>query len=235
MSASLLALSLCSCGSGEQAPIDPTAIADLSFEDQADSAFSATVSFVSDDVIAIYRHPYRHPTRPVSLGTLTSIRWDGTRLTISKSRSMGTYLALDGLFSAGSGNLIASIEKPPRLLSSDLSPLADIPTRFLIPPVPGGTLVGDLLRSDGWMVYRLTPVTAPVRRGPGQLLSFSDDLLVIRSNDEIHVEGMAGQWLGSFTVPRCRPAMREHYCLALTASTFMAAVRGASRTSQARP
>ena len=44
-----------------------------------------------------------------------------------------------------------------------------------------------------------------MRRGTGYLLEFSDDLVVYRQADSIHIEALGGDARGSFRVPRDRP------------------------------
>lgn len=195
----MLAASLCCCRRIDQSAVEPVAIADLSFDDQTGNTFTSTVSFVSDDLIAIGRHPSQ--TGNLS-GTLTTVQWRGGKLGILKTRSIAKYRAFSGgLFPAGDGNFISSLEQPSELLSRDLSAISDIPTKFVIPSVAGGTVAGDSHGFESWNIYRLTPAKALLREGVGELLSLSDELLVFRSNDEIRIERMTGQRLGSFAVP----------------------------------
>jgi hypothetical protein len=49
----------------EQASVEPVALADLNFDDQAANASTATVAFVSDDLIAVGRHPSQTAIYPV--------------------------------------------------------------------------------------------------------------------------------------------------------------------------
>src|SRR4051812_5439799 len=102
----MLAASLCCCRRIEQSAVEPVAIAELSFDDQAGNTFTSTVSFVSDGLIAIGRHPSQ--TGHLS-GTLTTIQWKGGKLGVLKTRSIAKYRAFSGgLFPAGDGNFISS-------------------------------------------------------------------------------------------------------------------------------
>lgn len=195
----LLAVSLCCCRRVDTAPAEPVAIAALTFDDQPGSTFSATVSFVSDDFIVLGRHPTQ--TGDLS-GTIMAIQWKGGKLAISKTKSVGKYRGFSGgVFPAAEGHFISSLEQPPELLARDFSAITDIPTKFVVAPIGGGTVAGDSHGFESWNIYRLTPTKALLRQGAGELLSLSDDLLVFRSNDEIKVEKMTGQQLGSFAVP----------------------------------
>ena len=95
----MLATSLCCCRRIDQTAVEPVAVADLSFDDQAGNTFTSTVSFASDDLIAIGRHPSQ--TGDLS-GTLTAVQWRGGKLGILKTRSIAKYRAFSGgLFPAG--------------------------------------------------------------------------------------------------------------------------------------
>ena len=127
----VLAPSLCCCKRVNQAT-EPTAIADLSFSGLPGKSVGATVAFVSEDLIVVGRHPGE--TGNFS-GTLTAVQWRDGKLGFLKTRSISKYRGSIGLFPAGSGRFISRLEQPPELLSADLSPITDIQTKFVIPPV----------------------------------------------------------------------------------------------------
>ena len=195
----VLAASLCCCGRVNPS-VDPIAVADLSFDGLPGKALGATVAFASEDLIAIGRHS----GIDVNLsGALSTVQWKEGKLRFLKTKSLSKYRSFrGGLFRATDGRFISNLVRPPQLLSPDLSPITDItdiPAMSFVPPVEGGNVAGD---SDlrRWKIYRLTPTMALLRQGTGQLLSLSDDLLVFRANDEIRIESITGQHLGSFTV-----------------------------------
>jgi hypothetical protein len=194
-----LAVSLSCCGRADKAVVAPVPIANKTFDSAEDIPVTATVAFVSDDLIAIGRHS----ALPGDLsGTLTTVEWRAGRLRVLNSRPVEKYRSFSsGLFRAGHGQLISSVERPPLLLAGDLSDVAELPIRFVIPPVAGGAVAGDQHGFNGWDVYRLDKAAARVRQGFGELLALSDDLVVFRSNDAMSVESMKGQRLGSFAVP----------------------------------
>jgi hypothetical protein len=192
------AAALCCCA-GSNRKVEPTAIADLSLAGLPGKAVGATVAFVSEDIIAIGRHPGE--TGELS-GTLSVVGWRDGKLGFLNTTSISKYRTfLGGLFPIGNGRFISSLQQPPELLSADLSVITDIQTKFVIPPVRGGNVVGDSHGLRYWNVYQLAPATVLLRQGTGQLLALSDDLLVVRVNNEIKIESMKGQPLGSFAVP----------------------------------
>lgn len=198
MRASLVAVlttALCCCKRVTQAE-KPIAIADLRFDGLPENAADATVGFVAEDLISIGRRD------TVYFGTLTAVQWRGGRLGVLKTRQIADYRGfINGLFPAGGGRFISSLTQPPELLSRDLSAITDIPTKFIIPPVGGGKVAGDAHGYENWDIYLLAPAKSLLMQGAGELLSLSDDLVVVRANDEIQIEKMTGQPLGSFAVP----------------------------------
>ena len=197
-SIAVLAASLWCCSRVNQA-VEPIAIADLSFSGLPGKAVGATVAFVSEDLIVVGRHPGE--TGNFS-GTLTAVQWRDGKLGFLKTRSISKYRSfVSGLFPVGSGRFISSLEQPPELLSADLSTITEIQTKFVIPPVGGGNVAGDSHGFEHWNIYRIAPTRDLLRQGTGELLSLSKDLLVVRVNNEIQIERMTGQPLGSFAVP----------------------------------
>jgi hypothetical protein len=193
-----VAASLCSCGSGNRA-VQHAAVATLTLSGIPDQALSTTVAFVSEDLITIGRRPLQtgHP-----VGTLTAVQWSGGRLLALTSSPVSNYRFGGGLFRLGQGGyFISSLRLPPEVLSRDLVHTAEIPTKFVIPPVDASTVVGDSHVFEGWNVYRMTPTVALIRKGAGELLSLSDGPLVFRVNDEIKIKNIAGELHGSFSVP----------------------------------
>src|SRR5262249_7490137 len=108
----------------------------------------------------------------------------------------------------GDQTFIDSLERPPRLISRELSTITNLGVTTLIPPAGDGNVIGDSHTvvsgpslSFDWKVYRLSLLLEKLREGRGQLLSLSNDLLVIQINDEIRIEKMTGELVGSFAVP----------------------------------
>jgi hypothetical protein len=191
----VLAGPLCCCSRAKQA-VAPIPIADLSFDGLPGDALSATIGFVSEDLIAIGRRD------SVFFGTVTAVQWSGGKLGVLKTRQIPDYRDFNaGLFPADGGRFISSLTQPPELLSPDLSAITDILTKFIVAPVGGGNVAGDAHGWEHWNIYALTPARTLLKQGTGELLSLSDDLVVVRANDEIKIEKMTGQPLGSFAVP----------------------------------
>lgn len=191
----LLATSLC-CRRHVKPAAEPVAIAALSLDGMPGHAAGAIVGFVSDDLIAIGRR------RTFFFGTLTAVQWKAGRLAVRETREIADYKDfIGGLFPAGGGRFISNLTSPPELLAADLSTITDIPTKFLIAPVGGGSVAGELDESQQWKVYPLSPESTVLRQGTRELLSLSDDLVVFRANDKVRIEKMTGQPVGSFPVP----------------------------------
>ena len=65
----------------------------------------------------------------------------------------------------------------------------------------GGNVAGDSHGFEYWNIYRIAPTSVLLRQGTGELLSLSKDLPAVRVNNEIQIERMTAQPLGSFAVP----------------------------------
>jgi hypothetical protein len=191
-------VSLCCCKHVNQ-PVAPIAIADLSFSGLPGKAVGTTVAFVTEDLIVVGRHPGE--TGSFS-GTLTAIQWRDGKLGFLKTNAISNYRGfIGGLFPTGGGRFISSLQQPTELLSADLSAITDIQTKFVVPPVGGGNVAGDSHGFREWNIYRIAPDKVLLRHGTGQLLSLSNDSLVFRVKNEIQIERMTGETLGSFAVP----------------------------------
>jgi hypothetical protein len=163
-------------------------------------ASGATVAFLSEDLIAIGRHA----GTDLTTGTLSIVQWKAGTFTSLTTKSLARYLVLfGGLFRVTDGRFISTLEGRPQLLSPDLTLITDITnvkTIYFVPAIEGSNVAGDSRLRD-WKVYGLAPTPTLLRQGTGQLLSLSDNVLVLRVNDEIQIETIAGDHLGSFAVP----------------------------------
>jgi len=170
--------------------------------------WTKNIAFVSDSSVAVGlcefedSHAYDHAYFPVKRDcSLTLIRWEGRVLqplaqTHQFSPSESIHLT------AESRILTTSFGKAPAILySSDLSMAAELPPLHYASQ--SGNTVAELTQG-GWKLYHLDSKLHPIRGGPGNLQSISDEVAVFQIGDMIQTETLDGKLLGSFRVrPMC--------------------------------
>jgi hypothetical protein len=109
----------------------------------------------------------------------------------------------DEVYAASDGRLVIAAVSHAELYSSDLRTTLEIPVRqrlLLRSFFPRSATIGESDLHD-WTVFRLAPEMPTMRKGSGQLLSVSDDVVVFRLDDAIRIETKDGRLLGSIPVP----------------------------------
>ena len=163
-------------------------------------AVRTTLAFLSDEEIAVGRYPGSNGSLSA---TIAVFRWrDGKlRLATNQSFSLDRPSFGRGLFSAAHGSVIAQFFPTALLLSADLEIRANLPIKVLVPPVHQGAFVAGYEGFKSWTLYRLVPQFELVRRGNGEILSVSDDVVVSRGEQEVRIETVEGEARGRFQVP----------------------------------
>jgi hypothetical protein len=106
------------------------------------------------------------------------------------------------IFAASERRILLTSRSGATLLSEDLQVRGSIPTgkRLAMGPAARSGTFG-LWDARSWTAIRLSPGMAVIREGSGQLMSLSDDVVVIRQDNNIHTENYDGRILGSIPVP----------------------------------
>ena len=109
----------------------------------------------------------------------------------------------DEIYAASDGRCLIGAVRHAELYSSDLRKTLELPVRqrlLLRSFFPRSATIGESDVHD-WTLFRLAPEMPAIRKGPGQLLSVSDDVVVYRLDDAIRIETQDGRLLGSIPVP----------------------------------
>jgi hypothetical protein len=109
----------------------------------------------------------------------------------------------DQIYAASDRRLVIAAGGHSDLYSSDLRETLEIPVRqrpLLRSFFPRSSTIGESDLHD-WTVFRLAHEMPTIRKGSGQLLSVSDDVVVFRLDDAIRIETQDGRLLGSIPVP----------------------------------
>jgi hypothetical protein len=186
-------------GLGSEAAAPPIA-ASLDLDKLLPSAVRTTVAFISDEEIVVGRYPGSNGSLSAAI---TVIQWREGKLRLSTSQVFSLERASfgRGLFPAAHGSVIVQFLPTALLLSADLELTARLPIKVLVPPVHQGAFVGGYEGFNHWSLYRLVPQFELLRRGNGEILSVSDDFIVLRDAQEVRIETVEGEPRGRLQVP----------------------------------
>jgi hypothetical protein len=180
------------------APPQPVARFELGNEPPA---VATTIVFVSEEIVAIARYPGLDGPRTASLLTF-AVDGTGIRRLRRESITLDRAAMVGGLHSVSNGNILSKVSIPPVLYSSDLKKLASLPIRVSEPPVPRARFAAEIGgRNRSFKLFRLDSDPRIVTELDGEILSVSDDFLVVRDGAEARVETPDGKLQSSFAAP----------------------------------
>ena len=179
----------------------PTPAAELDLRSLYPSEVRTTVAFVSEQEVVVFGRPGVAGT--TYSATIAAFGWRDGKLKLLQSRALraDSQVLFAEPFAATHGGVILVSPRHSELLSADVTTKAALPFQTLIPPVQQGNIVAANDRLTNWKLYRLVPQVELLREGDGRILSVSDDFVVIRRENEIRVEKIQGEKVGSFQVP----------------------------------
>jgi len=128
--------------------------------------------------------------------SLFLVRWeDGTLRPLAQTLRFDSGATIHG---SAEGQILTVESAPPTILySPDLSTEYNLP-KYLSHVSPSGMTASESA-SGSWKLYRLTDRLEPLREGTGDLLSVSDEVVLIQDGKAMNVETIDGQRLGSFS------------------------------------
>jgi hypothetical protein len=177
---------------------EPRPIAELSLDTLVTTQVrDASPAFLSDDSISLLIRSRASGTNGSVLAVL--------RLAENKLQTVSSVSRSDGatnILAASGQRMLVWSQRNTTLYSSDLRRQWTVPMRkrLLARSFSRSGVIGEW-DGNGWDVVRLSPGMSDVRGGTGQLLSLSDDVMVVRRDDIVRVETPDGRLLGSIAVP----------------------------------
>ncbi len=173
----------------------PVPITTLDLSIRWPGSASVQLAFISEDTIALIRDA----ADPVSSAVIT-VDWRSQKLQPIKWKPVSVY-GFRSLHGVSNGLILLDAAPKPQLMSRDLETLAEMPMGVVTAPASRGSLAGEWLSQRQWRLYRLGPPVSLVRSGDGEILSVSDDFVVIRSESVLRVERTSdGTTAGAFAV-----------------------------------
>lgn len=176
----------------------PQSVAEVSLDAFVTSRVrDASPVFLSDDSVSLL---VRSGLSETSGSVVVVLRLaDGTLQTAARASASG---GANRLLAVSDQRILVWSRRSVKLLSPDLRAEWVVPMRkrLVLRSFPRSGIIGEW--DDRWTVIRLTPEMRTIRNGSGELMSLSDDVIVVRSDNTLRVESFDDRVLGSIMVPK---------------------------------
>jgi hypothetical protein len=169
----------------------PNAIATLDLHSQLPAAIYTTLVFANEETIGVAGYPGSNG--PLS-GTIALIEWHDGKLRPLQSKPIPLdRAAFTGeLHVVSGGNILSAVTATPQLLSLGLTGTTDVPIKGIYRVALRGDTAVAAAGFEKWNTYRLGSPLSPLRTGRGEVLSVSDDLIVVREDHKLRIERIDG-------------------------------------------
>jgi hypothetical protein len=185
-----IAAALLCCAPAITAEAGPKTIATLDLRNQFPAAISTTLVFANEETIAIAGYPGSDGSLS---GTIALIEWRDGKLRPLQSKPIPLDRpAFTGeLHVVSGGNIFSAVTATPQLLSRGLTG-TNVPIKGIYRVALRGDTAVAAAGFERWNMYALDSPLSPLRTGRGEVLSVSNDLIVITEDHRLLIEKVDG-------------------------------------------